>query len=172
MQDSDHQTTLQDGAAAMEQSASAHAPVAKNLILLHLPVEMILIIAEHLSLPDLAAMALTCKDMDAALGLIREVRRFTYRERLDFLYRLERDLGSTHLFCSFCGTLHQFHKDPMEQTFWEIASRGCAEPGFLPMLQWTGYTRGPGIQHRPAARQQPPTRPGARVRHGRRLPRQ
>ncbi|KAK8054354.1 hypothetical protein PG996_013655 [Apiospora saccharicola] len=86
---------------------TAPSPQAKSL-LMTLPLDLLKVIADHLSPVCAAALSVTCQ---AALAVFELKSPLYDSQRTALRRQLERDLGTTHYFCWKCRQLHRHAKD-------------------------------------------------------------
>lgn len=108
-------------------------------LILQLPVDVVVEIADRVPPEDLVALSLSCRSLYNIL-FPRAKLTLNTRQKGDLLLRLERDLGGTHSFCSFCFKLYDYshgrrrwHYEPDYPCDWEAGS-------FHPLLHWAPYS--------------------------------
>ena len=95
------------------RTSTTHEEVATPAsYFVRLPLELIYSITALLLPEDAAALSLSCKDLSVSLSGPQLLQSLSNTQQEDLLLRLERDLGASHFFCSYCSKLHEFRKLP------------------------------------------------------------
>lgn len=100
----------------MGQSSSCYFPhirrrhAASQSLHLHLPVDILLLVAEQLrETPEcISALTLTCKSLYMLLVPRAPVLEPLARDSLLLLLEKDSEVGSQHYFCPMCHKLHRF----------------------------------------------------------------
>ena len=129
-----------------QQEPDAEKPRYKPR-LLRLPVELVLIIAGLLSPEDAAALSLSCKGLHT---LSLPLHSLSTAQRDSLLPRLERDLGASHFYCSYCSTLHGFLSLPRCYEVRPFKGGCCTSMEFQPpgLPYWLTYYHGRLVMNR------------------------
>jgi hypothetical protein len=102
-----------------------------------LPPELILCITGHLTAADdVLALALTCRGLSVML-LARTLPFMEISSQEKLLLRLERDLGATHYFCTYCFQLHgtaSLSPPGQQIAFRRWLDNTCLRMDFCPLL--------------------------------------
>lgn len=117
--------------------------------LLQLPAELVLAIADFLAPEDAAVLSLTCKCLFHTLSS-PPLRSLAAAPREHLLLRLERDLGASHFYCSYCSKLHCFLSLPGCREIRMPVSDRCTGMKFQPigLLYWLTYYHGRLVMNR------------------------
>lgn len=117
--------------------------------LLQLPVELILSITDFLPAEDAAVLSLTCKCLFQTLSS-QLLHSLAAAPREELLLRLERDLGASHFYCSYCSKLHCFLSLPGCRELRMPESDRCTGMVFQPSnyQYWLPYYHGRLVMNR------------------------
>lgn len=118
--------------------------------LLQLPPDLVLPIASYVEPEDAAALSLSCKALWAILCGQQLSMNLSDTRQKKLLLRLERDLGKSHFFCSYCTKLHGFLSLPLGTTYRPFESSSCVGIAYtLGIISfWLLYYHGRSIMNR------------------------
>ncbi|KAH6708349.1 hypothetical protein EV126DRAFT_408740 [Verticillium dahliae] len=103
-----------------------------------LPVELVLIVGSMLAPEDVLAFSLCCKTLFNIFPLPQKLCR---QQKQDLLERIERDVGQTYSFCSYCTILHKFTTAFGAHIDQDFLRAECCSGRFLPLYAWTRGNR-------------------------------